>query len=182
MNNLFKFYRLQIILSLSLMIVLISQVFKSGYLELSLIALGCILGTFFLDLDYFINAYMIDQDSDFSKLLRDYVKNKDIIGALNYTLFHPNEIKNKTLNSAIFQVALAIFSLYLVRNPGVSTFYKAFILSILINSIYRFLYFYIQNEHQDWFWILKETPGKSFIIFYNSILILIVGLSIYLYI
>jgi len=180
MGNLFKFYRLQFILSLSLTVVLISQVYKSGYLELSLIILGCLLGTFFLDLDYFIHAYMIDQDSEFSKLLRDYIKHKDFVGALNYTLFHANEIRNKTLNSAIFQVALAIFSLYLVSSP-VSTFYKALIISILLNSIYRFMYFYIQNEHQDWFWILKKTPGKIFIGSYNFILILVVGFAIYFY-
>lgn len=181
MSNIFKYYRLQFILSLSLMIVLISQVYKNGYLELSLIALGCVLGTFFLDLDYFISAYLIDEDTDFSRLLRDYIKNKDFSGAFNYIIYHANEVKNKTLNSAIFQISLSIFSLYIVRS-NVSTFYKALVLSILINSIYRFFYFYIQNEHQDWFWILKETPGKIFIAIYNFILILVVGLSIFLYI
>jgi len=181
MNNLFRYYRLQIVISLSLMVVLISQVYRNGYLELLLIVFGCLLGTFFLDLDYFINAYLIDSETEFAKLLKDYVKNKDFLGAFNYTIYHANEIKNKTLNSAIFQVCMAIFSLYLVRNP-VSTFYKALVISILLNSIYRFFYFYIQNEHQDWFWVLKETPGKIFIGIYNFILILIVGLSIFLYI
>ena len=181
MTNLFRYYRLQIIISLSLMVVLISQVYKNGILELILIALGCIIGTFFLDLDYFISAYFLDTDTEFSKLLRDYVKNKDFIGALNYIIYHSNDIKNKTLNSAIFQVALSIFSLYIVRSP-VSTFYKALVISILLNSIYRFFYYFIQNEHQDWFWILKKTPGKVFIGIYNLILFLIVGLSIFLYI
>lgn len=180
MTNLFRYYRLQLIISLSLMVVLISQVYRNGFLELFLIALGCILGTFFLDLDYFISAYMIDTDTDFAKLIKDYVNNKDFLGALNYIIYHSNDIKNKTLNSAIFQVALAVFSLYIVRSP-VSTFYKALVISILLNSIYRFFYYFIQNEHQDWFWILKNTPGKIFIGVYNFILIIIVGLSIYLY-
>ena len=162
------------------MVVLISQVYKNGSLDLILIILGCLIGTFFLDLDYFINAYLIDQDTEFSKLLRDYVKNKDFVGALNYIIYHANEIKNKTLNSALFQVSLAIFSLYIVRSP-VSTFYKSLIISILLNSIYRFFYFYIQNEHEDWFWVLKKTPGKYFIGIYNLILMVIVGLSIVLY-
>jgi len=181
MNNLFKFYRLQIIISISLMVVLISQVYKNGFLDLSLIILGCLLGTFFLDLDYFISAYLIDQDTEFARLLRDYITNKDIVGAMNYIIYHSNEIKNKTLNSAIFQTCLAIFSLYIVRSP-VSTFYKALIISILLNSIYRFFYFYIQNEHEDWFWVLKQKPGKYFIGVYNLILLIVVGLTIYLYI
>lgn len=181
MSNLFKYYRLPIILSISLTVVLISQVFRNGYLELTLIFLGCLLGTFFLDLDYFINAYLLDTDSEFSKLLRDYVKQKDYTGALNYIIHHADEVKNKTLNSAVFQVALSFFALYIVRNP-VSTFYKALVISILVNSIYRFFYFFIQDEHHDWFWILKKAPGKMFIGIYNLILFIVVGLSIYLYI
>jgi hypothetical protein len=181
MSNLFKFYRLQLIISISLTVVLISQVYRNGYLELSLIILGCLLGTFFLDLDYFISAYLIDTDTDFSRMLKDYIKNKDYSGAFNYIIYHSNEIKNKTLNSAIFQVCLSIFALYIVRNP-VSTFYKALVISILLNSIYRFFYFFIQNEHEDWFWILKKTPGKIFIGIYNFLLLIVVGLTIYLYI
>lgn len=181
MNNLFKFYRLQIIISISLVVVLISQVYKTGWVDLSLIVLGGILGTFFLDLDYFIHAYFLDPSDNFSRMLRDYIKQKDFIGALNYNIFHGNDIKNKTLNSAIFQVALCFFLIYLVRVP-VSTFYKALVISILLNSIYRFMYFYIQNEYEDWFWFLKKTPGKIFIISYNLILLFVVGLSIYLYI
>ncbi len=180
MSNLFRYYRLQIIISLSLMVVLISQVYRNGVLELSLIALGCILGTFFLDLDYFISAYLVDQDTEFAKLLKDYVRNKDFLGAFNYIIYHANEVKNKTLNSAIFQVCLSIFAIYIVRNP-VSTFYKALVISILLNSIYRFFYFFIQNEHEDWFWVLKNTPGKIFIGIYNFVLLVIVGLAIYLY-
>ena len=96
MNNLIKFYRIQLILSVSLAVVIISQVYKNGTLDLILITLGVLLGTFFLDLDYFIHAYFLDPNSNFSHKLKDYVKNKNIVEALNYTIFHSNEIKNKT--------------------------------------------------------------------------------------
>jgi len=84
MTNLFRYYRLPFIISISLMVVLISQVYTNGYLELSLIILGCLIGTFFLDLDYFISAYLIDTDTDFSRLLRDYIKNKDFSGMFSH--------------------------------------------------------------------------------------------------
>jgi hypothetical protein len=180
MNTIFKYYRLQIIISISLTVVLISQVFKNGYLDLSLIVLGTLLGTFFLDLDYFIQAYFIDPESEFSRLLKDYVKHKDVVGALNYIIYHSNDVKNKTLNSAIFQIALSVFAIYVVRSP-VAHFYKALIISVLLNSIYRFVYFYLQNEYEDWFWFFKEKPGKIFIISYNLAVLFLVGLSIYLY-
>jgi hypothetical protein len=157
-----------------------SQVWNGGFFLGLLIFLGALAGTFFLDLDYFIHAYFIKPEDPFSTQLRDYVKSKDIIGALNYIIFHGNDIKNKTLNSAFFQVCLSIFSLY-ASSSNVSPFFKVMIISILLNSIYRFIYFYIQKEHEDWFWILKKNPGPIAILIYNLIIFVFIGLSILYY-
>lgn len=180
MSNLFKYYRIPIILSISLAVVLISQVFKGNNLQLFLLILGCILGTFFLDLDYFLHAYLLEPTDHFSGLLKDFIKHKDIKGAFEYILFHSDEIQNKTLNSALFQVSLVFFSIFIVRSD-VSVFFKALVLSIQLNSVFRYLYFYFQGHGNDWFWILKKTPGIFFIATYNLVIISSIALAIYLF-
>jgi len=179
-SDLIKFYRTQVILSASLFVVIFSQVWGTDILTAILILLGCLLGTFFLDLDYFIYAYFLNPDDFFSHKIKDFVKSKDFAGALNYTIHHSNDIKNKTLNSAFFQVMLSVFTLYFVRS-WVSHFLKALVISILLNSIYRFVYFYLQKEHHDWFWSLKKTPPAPVILIFNLGLLVVIGISILLY-
>ena len=179
-SNLFKFYRIPVILSISLAVVLISQVFKGSTFNLILLVLGCLLGTFFLDLDYFLHTYILEPHDHFSGLLKDYIRSKDISGAFNYILFHSDEVENKTLNSALFQISMIFFSIFLVRSD-VSIFFKALVISIQLNSVFRFLYFYFQGHGNEWFWILKKTPGVFFIVVYNFVIISTIGLAIYLF-
>lgn len=180
-NNLLKFYRIPFILSVSLAVVLISQVFRGGNLELFLLILGAISGMFFLDLDYFIHAYILEPEDNFSRMLRDYVKQKDLVGAFNYIIFHMDEVENKTLNSAIFQFALIFFTLFIVRSD-VSIYFKSLLLATQLNTIYRFFYFYYQGHGKDWFWILKKEPTVYGIYIFNFIVLLGISLAIYLFI
>lgn len=180
-NNLFKFYRIPFIISASLAVVLISQVYKGGNLELALIILGAISGMFFLDLDYFLHAYLLEPEDNFSKMLKDYIKQKDLVGAFNYIIFHADEVQNKTLNSAIFQIALIFFNLFIVRSD-VSIFFKTLLLTTHLNSIYRFFYFYFQGHGRDWFWILKKEPSAIAIYGFNLIVLMSISLAIYLFV
>ena len=180
-NNLFKFYRIPFIISASLAVVLLSQIYRGGTLELILIVLGAISGMFFLDLDYFIHAYILEPEDNFSKMFRDYIKQKDLVGAFNYIIFHSDEVENKTLNSAIFQAALMVFNLFIVR-ADVSVYFKVLLLTTHLNSIYRFFYFYFQGHGKDWFWILKKEPSVYGIYAFNFAVLLSISLAIYLFV
>lgn len=179
-SNLFKYYRIPIILSISLAVVLISQVFKGSQINLVWLILGSLLGTFFLDLDYFLHSYVLEPDDQFSHMLKDFIKHKDYAGAFNYILFHSDEIENKTLNSALFQISLIFFMFFIVRSD-VSIFFKSLIISIQLNSVFRYLYFYFQGHGEDWFWIIQGKPNKIFIVVYNIVIISSIGLAIYLF-
>ena len=177
-TNLFKYYRIPFILSISLAVVLVTQIYKGDTVDLILLILGSLLGTFFLDLDYFLHTYVLEPADQFSGMLKDYIKSKDYTGAFNYIIFHSDQVENKTLNSALFQISLIFFSIFLVRSD-VSIFFKALVISIQLNSVFRFFYFYFQGHVNDWFWILKKTPGTFFIIIYNLVIISSIGLAIY---
>jgi len=179
-GTLIQFYRIPFILSLSMGVVILSTNFRGGTLDIILIFLGAFLGMFFLDLDYFLHSYILEPEDNFSKLLRDYIKSKDFIGALNYIIYHADEVENKTLNSAVFQFAIMFFAVFLVRSD-LSVFFKSLILSTQLNTVFRFFYFYFQGHGKDWFWILKKEPSKAFIYGFNFLVLILLGLAIFLY-
>jgi hypothetical protein len=176
---LFKYYRIPLILSISIGVVILSTNFRGSIFEIFLLFLGALLGMFFLDLDYFLNAYILEPEENFSRLLRDYIKAKDFTGALNYIIFHADEVENKTLNSAVFQFAMIFFAIFIVRSD-LSIFFKALVLSTQLNTIFRFFYFYFQGHGKDWFWILRKEPGIPFIYGYNFLVIIMLGVAIFL--
>jgi hypothetical protein len=178
-GTIFQFYRIPFILSISLGVVILSTNFKGTYFDIALICIGVILGMFFLDLDYFLNAYILEPEDNFSKLLRDYVRSKDISGALNYIIYHADEVENKTLNSAVFQFSMMFFAIFIVRSD-LSIFFKALVLSTQLNTIFRFFYFYFQGHGKDWFWILKNEPSKAFIYGFNFLVLIMLGLAVFL--
>jgi len=178
-NAFFQFYRIPFILAISLGVVILSTNFRGTSFDIFLLFLGVIFGMFFLDLDYFLQAYILEPEDNFSKLLRDYIKSKDIPGAFNYIIYHADEVENKTLNSAMFQFAIMFFSVFIVRSD-ISIFFKALVLSTQLNTIFRFFYFYFQGHGKDWFWILKNEPHKSIIFGFNLLVLLILGLAIFL--
>jgi len=73
----FQFYRIPLILGISLGVVIFSTSFKGNITDAILIFLGAILGIFMLDLDYILQAYILEPEDNFSKLFRDYIKSKD---------------------------------------------------------------------------------------------------------
>ncbi len=175
----FQFYRIPIILALSIAVVILSTNFKGNTFDIFLLFLGSIVGMFLLDLDYFLHAYILEPEENFSKMLRDYVKSKDFIGAFNYIIYHADEVENKTLNSAVFQFAMMFFAIFIVRSD-VSIFFKSLVLSAQLNSIFRFFYFYFQGHGRDWFWILKKEPSKVAVFAFNFIVLIFLGLAIFL--
>ncbi len=178
-GSLIQFYRIPLILSLSMGVVILSTNFRGGILDIVLLFLGVLLGMIFLDLDYFLHSYVLEPEENFSKLLRDYVRSKDFSGAFNYIIYHADEVENKTLNSAVFQFAMMFFAIFIVRSD-LSIFFKSLILSTQLNTVFRFFYFYFQGHGKDWFWILKKEPTKAIIYGFNFLVLIMLGLAIFL--
>lgn len=149
---------------------------ESNILNAFYFAVGAILGTFFLDLDYFLFAYITEPEHYFSKQLQKLISEKNISNVLNYIQTHKGEMGNLVLHSALFQGVLAALSFYVVSSSG-NIFVKALVMTALLQSFYRQWVDYEKEKNlNDWFWVLSEKPGKNFLIWY----FVIVG-AIFLY-
>lgn len=163
--------RTALLLAMTLAIVLLGLTVERNTFNITLIIAGCIAGVFVLDLDYIIHAYFVEPNTTFSKTLISYVKHKDIHGLLAFIKTHKNDIEDKTLNSALFQIVLGGAALF-VLSASVSIFLRSLILSAFLNSIYRFGEEYLRGRVKQWFWSLKVDTTKSSIYGYTFILLI----------
>lgn len=178
-KKLFSVYKLQLLLSITVAVTLIAITVLRTPVNLVLISIASIAGTFVLDLDYIIYAYFLDPDKPFSKTLRGYLNSKDFSNAISHIYYNRSDVKEKTLNSVLFQIVLAGVNLIVLSSTS-NIFFKAFTLSVFVNSIYKMTDYYFDGKAEEWFWELKNAPDKKSIILYTIVLIIsiIYGLSL----
>lgn len=175
LSKIVKLYKTPLILSVTLAIVLLAIRVERNIDGIVFIFLGSIIGTFFLDIDYFIHTYFIEPTSQFSKMVAGYVKDRDIIGAFEYIYHHKNDLNEKSLNSGLFQIILAALTLFVVSS-STNLLVKALLLSTLLNSLYRFSEYYYEGRTSEWFWSLKIHLTKQNVVVYTAA---IVGIFLY---
>jgi len=174
-RRLLALYKISLLASLTLAVVLIAVKVVKDPLSIAFIIIAVLLGTFVLDLDYFIYAFFLEPEADFSRTLVAFVKHKDILNAFQYIEYHKKEMGERTLHSVVFQLVLVGAVIFSV-SAATSVFVKALILSIYVNSIYRLIELYITDDFEEWFWALKTKPTKPKVLIYIFVL---VGVLIY---
>jgi hypothetical protein len=157
-------------MSLTLAIVILAFRMEKNAVKIAYIFTGSLLGTFFLDIDYFIHTYFVEPTAQFSKMVAGYIKHRDFIGTLEYIYHHKDSIKEKSLNSGLFQIILAALTLLTVSSSR-NLFFKALLLSTFLNSLYRFSEYYYSGRSNEWFWSLKLNLTKQNITIYAGVLI-----------
>ncbi len=167
-----------LLISVTVAVILIAVTGTREPLEIGYIAFGALCGAFFLDLDYILYAFWVEPKKDFSKNLTTYIKHKDFKNALSYVQTHKNEIKDKTLNSALFQLVFALFSIFIVSSPN-NILVKTLAISVMANSLYRMAECYFENNIEDWFWSFKDKPNQKTLIGYTLGLLLVLTYCIY---
>lgn len=171
-SKLSKIYKLPLLISITLGVIILAVTVQREPLNIAMIFLGTVLGTFLLDLDYFLYAYFIEPESDFSKDIRAFTKHGDILNLMMHIHYHKNDIKEKTLNSALFQVVL-IFVTYFAVIAAPTLIIRTLILSTFVNSIYRMAEAYNEDASlKDWFWVINRRPTKEGIMLYTGALLL----------
>lgn len=170
-KQVFSIYKIPLLTSLTLCIVLLALGSISEPLNIFLISLGSMLGMLVPDLEYIIYAYFVEPEKDFSKTVTGFVKHKDISGLLKFINYNKGDIKEKSINSGLFQVAFAIFCVFAI-SVTTSLFLKALMLSIYVNLLYISIESYYSKNTDDWFWILKNKPEP------NSFILYLAGLSL----
>jgi hypothetical protein len=169
-KNFFSLYKFPLLISLTLFLAIIAIKVLRSPIDISGAFLGCMLGTFVLDMEYVIYAYFLEPEKDFSKTLIAFVKHKDLNNAAQFIYYHKDEFKDKSLNSAIFQVVMAAVSIFVV-SATTSFFIKALVLSIFASTLYKFAESYFENKTAEWFWTFKSKPNKSGLIIYSLLII-----------
>lgn len=179
-KKIWHIYKIQLFISLALTIALIATNIINTPLYNSFIILGAFFGTFLLDTDYLIYAYFLEPEKSFSKTLRGFIRHKDYAGAINHIYYNKDEVREKTLNSVLFQIVLAGAALFVVSSTS-SLFIKSLVLSAFANSIYKMAMYYFDNKADQWFWSLKKVPTENGILVYGLILVLVLVYSIRLF-
>ncbi len=176
-KKIWDIYKIQILVTVALIIVIISTNVVRSPQAVFLIVLGAILGTFILDLDYVVYAFFLEPEKPFSINLKGFIEHKDLAGALNHIYYNKEEVKEKTLNSVLFQIALAGTAVF-VAASSTSLFMKVLIISAFANSIYKMADYYFDGKSDQWFWALKKLPTENGILVYGLVLVLVLVYSL----
>lgn len=168
--------RTQLLISAVVAIVFLAVVVERSAINVFLIILACFLGTFALDLEYPLYAYLFEPEKGFSKNLQGYVKDKDYKGALKYIFYNRGDVVDKSLNSALFQIIFAVLTV-LVAYTSTSNVVTALVFSIFANSIFKMWEHYFNGQTDEWFWALKNKPDKNGIVMYSAAMILVLVVS-----
>jgi hypothetical protein len=174
-KKLFPIYKIQFGISLALFLVILALKILRDPFDIVFLLSGCLLGTLVLDLEYVIYAYFLEPQKDFSKTIIAFLKHGDLGTAAQYIYFHKDEITDKSLNSAIFQIVIGAMSIF-VATAGVSFFIKGLVLSIFANTIYKLSEHYFENKTDEWFWTFKSKPKKQGVMLFT---ISMIGVFIY---
>ncbi len=154
-------YKIHLLISLTLFVVILALVVERNAFNIISLLIGSLLGTFLLEADYFLHAYFLEPEKDFSKTVQGFVKHRDFVGALRFIAFHKADVREKTLNSALFQIVLAATLIFIISSTA-ALWIKALILSTFINALYRMFEAYFEGDIKDWFWAIKmETSQKN---------------------
>lgn len=173
-------YKIPLLISLTLVMVMLALGSVKSAIGIASVVGGVLLGTIVLEMEYFLNAYVLDTKSDFSKTLVGFVKHSDWSNAFKHIYYHREESQENSLNSALFQMALAIMSVFVVYSTR-SLFAKALILSVFSQSIYVLFEYYFKDRTNDWFWALTNKPNRQGVHTYIFVLLLILSFCLYMF-
>lgn len=179
LKKVWNVYKVQIFLAIAMTVVLVAVELIKAPLGIALVAVASLLSIFTLDLDYIFYAYVIDPEKPFSQNFKGYIAHKDYAGALDFLQHNLDEVTDKTLNSAFFQILLAGITIMAVSSTS-GLFVKAFIIGTFANSIYRYSNFYFDGRLKEWFWALKSTPSLAGAKVYAAIMVSVLIYSVYI--
>lgn len=177
-KKLLKIYKTHFLIAATTAVVMLAQGVLRGFWNVSEIFLGAFLGSFILDTEYLINAYILEPTGDFAKQLGGYIKHRDYTSALDYFDSHRDTIKDKTLNSAFFQLILVPVSVFVAFTPD-HYFVKGLVFSVYTILLYKLAEHYYANNLDEWFWVMKSKYGKKEAAYFGAVLFIILVVCLY---
>lgn len=178
LRKIISVYKIPLLISVTLAVVLLAQGVIRNPIDILSTIVGCLMGTFVLDSEYLLYSYF-DPTIEFSKNVVAYINHKDYKSLIDFIEVNRYEVKDRSLNSVLFQAILAPICIF-VAYASTSYFVKAFTLCVFANSIYRLVEAYFDDKTDDWFWAMKKKPSKEGVIFYVCALVLILIFCLYI--
>ena len=177
MKNLVNVYKIPLLVSITTTIVLVALTTQREPLTIILMFLISILTIAVVDLDYIFHSYFFDQELDFSKNFKTYIKEKSYVKAILYANENEHLIKEKTIHSALFQSLFAIFTIF-VSFSDANILLKTGALAVYTNLLYKYIEYSYTKDLEGWFWAFKIKKFEEVSVFYTTGLILLLILSL----
>ena len=178
-KKIFTYYKIPLLISATIFITILALGVVRNTLSIVEVMIGALMGTFILEIEYLLYPYIFEPKSDFAKSVFGYVKHKDYSNLIAFINEHKNDIKDKSLNSALFQAILAPTSIYVIYSSA-SYFVKALVLSTFANSIYKLIESYFEGTTKEWFWAIRGTPKKEGVMVFIVGSILVLAFCLYI--
>lgn len=172
LKKIFEYYKIPVLISLTVGITISAMAVVRNPFEIAEVAIGSLLGAFLLDSEYILYSYIFEPKSEFAKSLFGYLKHRDYGGMLGFINEHKHDVKDKSLNSVLFQVVLVPMSIFVIYSSA-SFFIKSLVLATYANSIYRLIESYFEGKTKEWFWAIKGTPKKEGVLSFIVILLVV---------
>jgi hypothetical protein len=159
-KRILSIYKIPFFTSLTLVVVLIAINTLVSPLQILYVLLGSFIGMISLDLEYIIFAYSSEPEKDFSRTVRGFLRHGDFSNLIKYIHYNKEGLRENTVNSALFQIAFAIFSIFAISVTP-SIIIKTIVLSIYANLFYRSIEAFHTKEIVNWFWAFKKKPTRQ---------------------
>lgn len=177
LKKIFVYYKIPLLLSITIGIIISAMAVVRNPWEIAEVVLGVVFGAFILDSEYILYSYIFEPNSEFAKSLFAYIKHKDYAGLIGFINEHKYDVKDKSLNSVLFQAVLVPLSIFVIYSPA-SFFIKSLVLATYANSIYKLIESYFEGKTKEWFWAIKGTPKKEGVLTFIFVLVAILIFSL----
>lgn len=161
-GRLLNIYKVYFLISLVVSAVIILGNLSSGWVLVVLVILAALLTPFIYELDYILEAYIIEPNSEYAQGFKSLIKTKNFNGAFLYA--HENKILSE---ASIFRsglTALASFAIaFLLVFSKTNIFASTLILTFLLTTLYQQVLSFYDNSWRSWYTgFLTFTPKEIY--------------------
>ena len=137
------------------------------------------MGILILDVEYILQAYLIDPYNEHSLRIKEFLSQKRYLGFIRYIDEHEYHFGEMSIRSLLFQCLLAVFGFYFIMTNA-NPFAQCLAISLFANLLYfQTIEFAETKTLARWFWILDAELSDSAYKAYMFVMFVVLVLQIY---
>lgn len=174
-----KRYKIPLLIALTFAIGVIVFSRNINFTRALLAVSGSVLGILILDLEYILQAYLIDPYNEYSVKIKEYLSQHRYLGFIRYIDENEYKFGEMSIRSVAFQSLLAVFGFYFIMT-NVNPFAQCLTISLFANLLYfQVMEFAATKTLDRWFWILEANMTDSAYKAYMIVMFVVLVLQIY---